>query len=145
MLSSVVCSAVPHFPTLSHKRNDFRQKTVIAHKMRVSTFSTHFLLNISRSEKNWARCDKKIYIGRHVKCPTFLSDLNKTWIFVSRFPGKTQMLIFIKTHSFPSPPPPQCQRPSFTPIQNKPQNYFTLHLQYYTILHTWSNFCAQRV
>ena len=32
VLSAVSCSAVPHFPTLSHKRQDFREK-IIEHKI----------------------------------------------------------------------------------------------------------------
>jgi len=37
MLPSVDCLALQYFPTLSHKRNDFRRK-VIEHKMCVSSF-----------------------------------------------------------------------------------------------------------
>jgi hypothetical protein len=33
MLSSVACPFVPYYPTLSHKRYDFREKKVIEHKM----------------------------------------------------------------------------------------------------------------
>jgi hypothetical protein len=29
ILTSVACRAVPYFPALSHKRNDFREKTVL--------------------------------------------------------------------------------------------------------------------
>ena len=41
-LPSVPCPAVPHFPTLSHKRYDFRGK-VTEHKMCVLVFCTSFV------------------------------------------------------------------------------------------------------
>jgi hypothetical protein len=46
MSSSVACMALPYFPTLSHKRHDFREK-VIEHKMCVLIFSTTFVCNVS--------------------------------------------------------------------------------------------------
>jgi len=42
------------FPTLSHKRHNFRKK-VTEHKMRVLIFSTNSVWNISHSKNNWAR------------------------------------------------------------------------------------------
>jgi hypothetical protein len=39
ILSSVACLALPYFSTLSHKRQDYREK-VIEHKLRVLIFST---------------------------------------------------------------------------------------------------------
>jgi hypothetical protein len=40
-MSSVACPATPYFPTLSHKRHDFRKK-VIENKASVLIFSTNF-------------------------------------------------------------------------------------------------------
>jgi hypothetical protein len=53
---SVACPAL-HFPTLSHKRNDFT-KNVTKHKMCVLIFSTTFVWKIFYSTKNWARYDR---------------------------------------------------------------------------------------
>jgi len=62
--SYVVCLALPHFCTLSHKRQDFRKK-VIEHKMCVLIFSTTFVRNISHSKNNSAK---------YYKRPSFLME-----------------------------------------------------------------------
>jgi hypothetical protein len=59
ILSSVACSDLPYFSTLSHKRHDFRKKNVTEHKMCVLIFSTTFVSNISHYKKNAARCYHK--------------------------------------------------------------------------------------
>jgi hypothetical protein len=43
--------------------------------------STTFVWNISHSEKNRARYDKKIYIGLRENHSLFLLDFHETWIF----------------------------------------------------------------
>jgi hypothetical protein len=48
---NVACLAVPHYPTISHQRQDFREK-VTEHRMCVLTFFTTFVGNISDSKKN---------------------------------------------------------------------------------------------
>jgi len=58
ILSSVACTAVRYFSTLSDKQHEFREKKVIEHKMCVLIVCTAFVWNISHS-KNWARRDKK--------------------------------------------------------------------------------------
>jgi len=57
LLSSVTCVFVPHFSTVCHQRHHYRIK-VIEHKMRVLTFCTTFVCNISYCKKNSASCRK---------------------------------------------------------------------------------------
>jgi hypothetical protein len=54
----VACQALQYFPTLSHKRHNFR-KTVAEHKMCVSSISTTYIWNIFHSKKKWPRYDQK--------------------------------------------------------------------------------------
>ena len=60
-------------------------KKVVQKEMCVAIFSTTFVWNIFNSKKKWARKDKKMYIGLHVKYPLCLSDFNETWIFSTDF------------------------------------------------------------
>ena len=83
-ISSVVCPAIQHFSTLSHKRHDCRNK-VTEHKMCALIFSTNFVWNIFHSKKNWARYDRKCILGLRVKYPLFLSDFNEIEIFSTDF------------------------------------------------------------
>jgi len=62
----------------------FLEKTLLNIKY-VVIFSTTFVWNISHSEKNWMRYDKKMRFGPHVKYPLDLSDFNETWIFCTDF------------------------------------------------------------
>ena len=56
----VICPAVQHFTTQSHKWYDFRkEKKNIDHKMCVLIFSITFVWNIFYSKKNWERYDQK--------------------------------------------------------------------------------------
>ena len=82
--SSVVCLAVQYFSTLSHKRHDFRKK--LCWTLNVGfDFLYKFVWRIFHSKKNWARYDKKMYIGFHVKYSLRFSDFNETWIFSTDF------------------------------------------------------------
>ena len=58
VLSSVAYPTLQHFPTFSHKLQDFR-KEVTEHKTCVLIFSTTFVWNISHSRHKWMRYDKK--------------------------------------------------------------------------------------
>ena len=62
IFSSVACPAVQYFPTLSHKRLDFRGKKFPEHKICVSIFSTNFIWNICYSTKISARYNKKFVL-----------------------------------------------------------------------------------
>ena len=79
----VACPAEQYFPTLSHKRHDFRKKKVIEHKMCVLVFSRNFVWNISHPKKSWARYDKKCTCL--VTYLLFLPYLNDSWIFLTDF------------------------------------------------------------
>ena len=59
ILSSLVCLAVPIFPTLFHKQYNFLKKDTEQRMLCVFIFSTIFVYNISLSENNFAR---------HYKC-----------------------------------------------------------------------------
>jgi hypothetical protein len=93
LLSSLACPSQQYFSTLSHERQHFSEK-VIEHKMCGLIFSRSFVGNIFHSKKNWARYDRRGYLGLHVKYPLFLSDFNETWIFSTDFWN-------IKFHEYP--------------------------------------------
>jgi hypothetical protein len=86
LLSTAVCPTLRYLSTLSHKWHYFRGgKKVVEHKMCVLIFSTTFALNVFHSKKKWARYDKKMCIGLHVKYPLFLPNFNETWTFLTDF------------------------------------------------------------
>jgi hypothetical protein len=74
----MACPALGYFSTFSHKRHDFRKKKVIEHKMWVLIFSTGISETVLILRKNERDMIKKIYIGRHVKYPLFLSYFNES-------------------------------------------------------------------
>jgi len=59
-----------------------RKKKVIEHKMCFLIISTTFVWKIFHSKKNWARYDKKMYIGLYVQYPLFLSNFIEIWIWI---------------------------------------------------------------
>ena len=94
ILSSVACLAVQYFPTLSHKRNDFRGKKIIEHEMCVLVFSTAFGWRISHSKKNSERC----YL--RVKRPSFCARFSWNSNFLDGFSRKNTAIS--KFHENPS-------------------------------------------
>ena len=81
---SMTCPAVQRFSTLSHKRNDFREKKVTKTKyvfwFSLQRFSETFLI-LRRNARDMI----KMFIGLRVKYPLFLSAFNETWIFSTDF------------------------------------------------------------
>ena len=75
ILLSVVCLALSHSSTLSHKRHEFRKKyyTKCVFWFSLQLFSEIFLIL-----RNVQRDIILFYIGLHVKRVLFLSDLNET-------------------------------------------------------------------
>ena len=68
---------------------------ITEYKMRVLTFCTTFVRNISHSKKNSASEISKMYNGLHVQYPLFLSAFHETWIFLTDF-SNTQISNFMK-------------------------------------------------
>jgi hypothetical protein len=81
-LSSMACPALPYFPTLSHKRHDFRGEKFTEHKMCVFEFLHRFVRKVSHSKKDSARYYHKhvlvfIYSGHYSS--QILRILELTW------------------------------------------------------------------
>jgi hypothetical protein len=95
-LSSVACPDLTHF-TLSHKQHDFRKKKIILHEM--FWFSLQFLYEtfiILRKPEGDIIINIYWSIGLDVKYPLFLSDFNKTWIFLHTFSESSEVSNFMK-------------------------------------------------
>jgi hypothetical protein len=60
-MQCVPCPALPYFPTLTHKRHDFREE-IIEHKMSVLIFSTNFGEKIFILRRNEREIIVYIYI-----------------------------------------------------------------------------------
>jgi len=56
---------------------------IYSNKMCVLVFCTNFVWNIAHNKKEWAKYDKKLYIGQHANYPLFY--YNETWIFSTDF------------------------------------------------------------
>ena len=83
ILSSVAGPAVPYFSTLSHKRQDFREKSFMNINC-VLIFST----NLSKAFLILRMIERDIIINVHrssYKVPLLLSDLGETSIFWANF------------------------------------------------------------
>jgi hypothetical protein len=82
------------FSTLSHKRQDF-QKTNKERKI-CFYFLYVFCLKHFSFQDELSEIRSKMYVGLHVKCPLFLSDINSSWISSSVFRKKLSNFLKIR-------------------------------------------------
>ena len=85
VLPSVACPSIQYFPTLSHKRHDFRAKNTMELKTCVLIFTKTSVWKISHSTKTCERYDHICTEDLHVKFPLLLSEFNKSWTFSTDF------------------------------------------------------------
>jgi len=83
ILSSVACPTIQYFSTISHKWHDFQNK-VIEHQTCVSTLSTTFTETFFILRRTYWDMIKNVHC-LPVKYPSFLSNFNETWIFLTGF------------------------------------------------------------
>ena len=91
MLSSVACPALPYFSTLSHKRHDFRKKSVIKPKMCVLIVFKLLLEHFSSLEQF-----SNVQCTQVCKVPTILLSLKLNLNYLVRFNKNLQKPNFIK-------------------------------------------------
>jgi len=82
----VACPAVKNFPTVSHKRHDFRYK--LLNVKCVFGLSLQSLPEIFLILKEMSEIWSKMYIGLQGKYPLFLSDFMKFELFLTDFQKK---------------------------------------------------------
>jgi len=96
ILSSIACPAVQYFSILSNKRHDSREKLLnmkCAFWFSLQCLSESVLI-LRRIERDII----KMYVGLHVKYPSFLSGFNQTGILTTNF----RKISNIKFHENPS-------------------------------------------
>ena len=84
ILSSVACLALQYFSILPHS-GKIKKKKLFNIQCLLSIFSTTSVWNIPHSKKKMSEIWSKMYIGFHVKCPSFFADFNETQIFLVDF------------------------------------------------------------
>jgi hypothetical protein len=86
ILTSVACPALPYFPTLSHKRHDFRGEGELFSINLCFDFLYNFCLKHFLVPRRIERDIVNVRtVGLQVKCPLFLSYFDETWIFWADF------------------------------------------------------------
>jgi hypothetical protein len=70
VLSSVACPAVPHFPKLSHKRQDFKIKKSLCKQNLCFDLLSKFVRNVAHSKNNSSSCYHK---ARRYSCKMSVS------------------------------------------------------------------------
>jgi hypothetical protein len=86
------CSLLSSFFLLPHKRQDFREKNFIEHKMCCLISYTTFVWNISHSTRNSARYHACTEV--FVQSTLFSSEFDITWIFSVHFFEKSSNMEF---------------------------------------------------
>jgi len=79
-LSHVACLAVPHFPTLSNKQNDFWGGKVTEQKMCFFIFSINFCLEHFSFQEELNDTLLYTYTQLYLRNLSFLSDFNGTYL-----------------------------------------------------------------
>jgi len=87
-----LCNIFPHYLINDNifEKKKFLNIGCVSHST-LQLLSETFLILI-RSERDMI----KMHIDLHVQCPLFLSDFNKTWIFLGRFSKNTQISNFME-------------------------------------------------
>ena len=94
----MACPVLHYFSTLYHKRHNFRKEKKLLNTKCLFWFSLQILSETSFILRRLSEIWSKMYVGLHVKCPLFFSNLIETWIFSTDF----RKLSNIKFHENPS-------------------------------------------
>jgi len=94
-LSSVASSDLQDFSTLSHKRHDFRKKTL--NIKCVFWFSLQICLKYFSYKEELSDTLLKMYISLFIKYPLFLSYFSKTWTVSTDLRRKSKFKISYKS------------------------------------------------
>jgi len=95
ILSFVACPALQNFPTLPHKRHNYRKKKVIEHKM-----CFDFLRNLFKTFVILRRIRRDVTINVHrssYKLAFILADFNENWILSTDFRKYLKYKISLKS------------------------------------------------
>jgi len=83
ILSCVACLTLQYFSTLPHRGTIFKKS--YSTQNACFDFLYNCCLKHSSFYEKMSKIWSKICIGFHMKCPSFFSDFNETWIFLVDF------------------------------------------------------------